>query len=223
MSKRKQVEQLILSTLDKIDVGSSKDNTTYYRELFAKMTDKQFDDFMVKLRDKKITLSMIIPNGGAVKVDVENNFKIAREFGYEFIDHLKFVDVPNYGTYITPVKYLTMMLPIRRAAQTLSKKISIPESDNKIDMLSGQVTGKSKSSKLTLPEIQILAGMGLKDSIRELVKLRGGDLGGKRAMNTYLIKTGEVSQSDVEPYTTGVKSVQVLKSYFKAIHIASTL
>jgi hypothetical protein len=65
--------------------------------------------------------------------------------------------------------------------------------------------------------------MGLKSSIRELVKLRGGDLGGKNAMNTMLIKTGEVSQQDVEPYTTGVKSVQVLKNYFKAIHIASTL
>lgn len=223
MSKRKRVEELILSTLDEIDVGSSKDNTLYYKNLFASMNDKQFDEFMIKLRDNKITLSMIIPNGGAVKVDVENNFKIARKFNYEFIDHLKFTNVPEIGDYITPIKYLTMILPIRRAAQTLSKKISIPESDNKIDMLSGQVTGKSKSSKLTLPEIQILAGMGLKSSIRELVKLRGGDLGGKNAMNTMLIKTGEVSQQDVEPYTTGVKSVQVLKNYFKAIHIASTL
>lgn len=223
MSKRKATENLLLTTLDEIDVGSSKDNTKYYRDLFSRFNDKQFDDFMCKLRDNKITLSMIIPNGGEVKVDVENNFRIARKFNYEFVDHIKFKDVPEIGDYITPVKYLTMILPIRRAAQTLSKKISIPESDNKIDMLSGQVTGKSKSSKLTLPEIQILAGMGLKSSIRELVKLRGGDLGGKNAMNTMLMKTGEASQADIEPYTTGVKSVEVLKNYFKAIHIASTL
>ena len=111
MSKRKRVEELILTTLDEIDVGSSKDNTAYYKTLFASMNDKQFDEFMIKLRDNKITLSMIIHNGGAVKVDVENNFKIARKFNYEFIDHLKFTNVPEIGDYITPIKYLTMILP----------------------------------------------------------------------------------------------------------------
>ncbi len=223
MSKRKEAEQIILSYIDRIDVSSAKHNTEYYTNLFKSMTDQQFDKFMQGLRDKKITLSMIIPNGGDVKVDVKNNFKLAKELGYEFVDHLRFKDVPELGTYITPVKYLTMILPVKRAAQTLSKKISIPESDNKIDMLSGQVTGKSKSSKITLPEIQILAGLGLKSSIRELVKIRGGDLGGKNAMNTMLIKTGEASQQEIEPYTTGVKSVEVLKNYFKSIHLASTL
>ena len=97
MSKRKRVEELILTTLDEIDVGSSKDNTAYYKTLFASMNDKQFDEFMIKLRDNKITLSMIIPNGGVVKVDVENNFSFKDHNIYDFnnVSVSEFVEKEN--------------------------------------------------------------------------------------------------------------------------------
>lgn len=222
MGSRKDSENFILSILDKIDLGSKR-NTQLYKDLFSKMTNDQFHRFMERLRDGEITLSMIIPNGGDVKVSVENNIKVAKELGHEFFQNLEFSNMPDLPDYITPNKYLTMLLPIRRAAQLLTKKISVPDSDRNIDMLSGQVTGKSKSSKLTLPEIQMLVGMGFKTSIRELIKLRGGDLGGLNAMNNMLFKTGKATQLGVEPYTTGVVSKKTLKNFLRASHIISTL
>lgn len=221
-TKRKEVESFILSYLDKIDIGNKK-NTELYRDLFNKMTNAEFDEFMVKLKNGTLTLSMIIPNGGDVKIDVENNIKIAKELGYDFFQQVKVSGQHNTPDYVTPNKYMTMILPIKRAAQLLSKKISIPDSDKNIDTLSGQVTGKSKASKLTMPEIQLLVGMGMKTSIRELLKIRGGDIQANNAMVSMLYKTGSAKQSTIEQYAGGVVSTQTLKAYLNAQHIKSTL
>ena len=221
--KRKKVEDFILTYSDKIDTGSKKENTTLYKNLFVKMTDPEFDNFMKGLRDKTITLSMIIPNGGDVKVSVENNFAIAKELGHDFFEHIKITGQEDLPDYITPIKHLTYILPIRRASQLLSKKISIPDSDRTIDVMTGQVTGKSEASKITMPEIQMLVGMGLYSSVRELLKIRGGDIQANNAMNAMLYKTGAASQAVVEQYASGVESSKTLKSYFNAIHINTTL
>ncbi len=222
MSKRKQVEEYILKYIGKIVTG--EENINLYKDLFKSMSDKEFDEFMYKLKDRQITLSIIVPNGYKnTKVSVENNFKVAKEIGYEFFQRIKVTGDPEIPDYITPNKYLVYKLPIKRAAQLLSKKISIPESDKKIDTLSGQVTGESKSSKLTLPELQILIGLGLKDSVKELMKIRGGDLGSTNAMTAMLYKQGMATQQNIEQYSTGVVSTKSLKAYLNSMHIRNTL
>lgn len=222
MSKRKQVEEYILKYIGKIVTG--EENINLYKDLFKSMSDKEFDEFMHKLKDKQITLSIIVPNGYKnTKVSVENNFKVAKEIGYDFFQRIKVTGDSDIPDYITPNKYLVYKLPIKRAAQLLSKKISIPESDKKIDTLSGQVTGESKSSKLTLPELQILIGLGLKDSVKELMKIRGGDLGSTNAMTAMLYKQGMATQQNIEQYSTGVVSTKSLKAYLNSMHIRNTL
>lgn len=221
--KRKKAEEFILTYIDKIDIGNKKENTLLYKNLFNKMSDVEFDNFMKGLKDKTITLSMIIPNGGNVKVSVENNFKIAKELGHDFFQNIKITGQLDIPDYITPNKHLTYILPVRRAAQLLSKKISIPESDKSIDTLSGQVTNKSKASKITMPEIQMLVGMGMHDSVRELLKIRGGDIQANNAMSNMLYKTGVASQVAIEPYASGVESTKTLKNFWLASHIKSTL
>jgi hypothetical protein len=222
MKNRKKAEEFILSYIDKIDLGEKR-NTKLYKDLFKGMSDNEFENFMSGLRNKTITLSMIVPNGGDVKITVENNFKIAKELGHEFFQNIRITGQVDLPDFITPIKHLTYILPIRRAAQLLSKKISIPESDKSIDMLTGQVTNKSKSSKITMPEIQMLIGMGLKDSVRELLKIRGGDIQANNAMNMMLYKQGSASQAAIEPYSSGVESTKTLKAYLNASHIKSTL
>ena len=116
-----------------------------------------------------------------------------------------------------------LKLPARRAAQMVSKKISIPSDNKSIDLLTGQVTGKSKGSKITNPELQVLLGLGLKDSVIELMKMRGGDVGEASAMNNLLYKQGLVTQSQAAEYSTSVSSKKTLKSYFNGMGIRSTL
>ena len=219
--KRKAVEDFILKYIKRIVTG--KENYELYELLFKSMTDKEFHKFMEDLRDKKATLSVIIPNGSNIKVDVKNNFKIAKELGYDFFQRVRVEATDDIPAYTTPNKYMVVKLPIRRAAQLLTKKISIPEDNKKIDTLTGQVTSASKGSKLTNPELQVLLGLGLKKSILELMKHRGGDLGSHNAMNSILFNTGTVTQDEINQYSTKVESTKTLKAYLQAMHIKSTL
>jgi len=221
MSNRTKTEEFILKYVDKIAPGGA--NKTLYSDLFKSMSDKEFDTFMKNLRDNKITLSVIIPNGSNIKVTVANNIKIGRELGYEFFQQLAVTGDKNLPPYLTPNKYLVMKLPIKRAAQLLSKKISIPKDNKSIDLTTGQVTGKSKGSKLTAPEIQMLTGMGMTASVRELLKYRGGDLGSLNAMNLALYRNGSVNSNTLEQYATGVVATKTLKNYWRASHIKSNI
>jgi len=225
--KRKDVQDFILKYVNKIAPGGY--NQELYEDLFNKMSDKQFKEFMLKLKNKELTISIIAPVSGSVKLDTKRNFKIGRELGHEFFQPLVIGPKGNKadGTYIpkfkTPLKYLVFDLPIRRTAQLLMKGISVGTDNNVIDLTTGQVTGDSKSSKLTKPELELLVGMGLNKSILELMKIRGGDLGSARAADASIARTGMVSQDAIEPYATGVVSTKTLNTMFNAAHLTTTL
>lgn len=220
--KRRQVEDYILKYISKIVSGDY--NTKLYRDLFNSMSDKEFDEYMVKLKNKEITLSVIIPNGSKeITTDINNNIKIGKELGFDFFQPLHFGKDGDLPAYTTPNKYMVMKLPIKRAAQLLDKKISIAKDSNEISSLTGQVSGESKASKLSGPEIQVLIGIGCNNSLVELLKIRGGDLGAGNAMEQMLIQSGHASQENVNRFSTGVKSTETLRNYFIGAHINSTL
>ena len=220
MKNRKKTEEYIIRYIDKI---AGKDNKKLYQDMFKSMSDKDFKIFMDNLKKNKVTLSVIDPNTRKSTLSVENNYKVAKELGYDFFQRLTISDKDGIPDYKTPNKYLVMSLPIRRASQLLTKKISIPSDDKSIDLTTGTVTGKSRGSKTTMPELQILAGMGLNESVKELTKYRGGDLGAKHAMSALLMKQGSISQDVLDRYSTGVVSTKTLASYWNASHIRNNV
>lgn len=219
--KRKQVQELILKYIGKIIDG--KENIELYENLFNSMNDNDFDKFMQDIRDKKKHLAVVIPNDGKVRVSVENNLKIGKELGHEFFTKIKVTGHSEYPDHILPIKFLSYFLPIRRAQQLLSKKISTPEHNMTIDSITGQVAGKSKAGSITFPEQQILLSMDMKQSALELAKIRGGDQGAAKALNDKLFKDGKATQAEVNQFSTTVGSTTALKNYLLAMGIRSTL
>jgi hypothetical protein len=76
---------------------------------------------------------------------------------------------------------------------------------------------------MSFPEIQILAARGLDETTAELISTRGGDQGAFKAFNTSIERTGGVSLKAIEPYSTGVRSKQSLKTYLVGAHLKNTL
>jgi len=220
--KRKETEAYILKYIDELIIGGSE-VTDLYRNLFKSMNDKEFDIFMQNLRSGKTTLSVIIPNGGKLNIDMNNNFKIAKKLGFSFFEKVKITGDKEIGDYVTPIEFLVLKLPVRRAAQLLMKKISIPEDTKSIDVGSGQVTGKSRGARMTLPEIQILTGLGMDKSISEILTVRGGDMGAGNAEEQLLYKQGSATLEQIEQYKTGVVSKKTLNAYFNAMMFKTTL
>jgi hypothetical protein len=217
---RKAFEAEVIKWVAKI---AGEDNKKLYEDLFSGMDDKEFDQFVLDLETGKKKLAVISPNFSKNKISVEKNLKVAKELGYDFFKRVWIPAKNGVPAYLTPMKYMVVTLPIRRQAQLLDKKISIPEDNNSVDNMTGQPTGKSKGSKVSYPEVQVLAAMNMEHSLHELMKFRGGDAKGFNAMNTIISRTGEVSQKHIEPYSGVVKSTHSLKVMLTGMHLKNTL
>ncbi|EKD22608.1 MAG: Virion structural protein [uncultured bacterium] len=221
---RKKAEDFIISYIEKLLPKSG--NREIYFELFASMSDKQFDDFMKALEDGTKRLAIIAPNLADSKLSINNNLAIADELGHNFFERIWMVDSNSSGDvppYLSPLPYLIVDLPLRRQAQLLVKKVSIPENNRSIDDFTGQPTGASKGSKISYPEIQILSAINLEESLVELLKVRGGDLGSFDAANDSISKTGGFSLKAIEHLGTGVISTQTLHTLLTAMHLKNSL
>jgi hypothetical protein len=104
-----------------------------------------------------------------------------------------------------------------------TKKISIAEDNNSVDDYSGQPTGKSQGSKLSYPELQILAAMGLDANITEMMKFRGGDTKAFDAQNRQISETGTTSQESIMHLGGHVASKQTFSTMLTCMHIDNTL
>lgn len=218
---RKAAEAVILKYIEKLLPGSP--NTQLYKDLFATMSDKQFDEFMKGIEEGSIRLAVIAPNFSEYKLTKENNLALAKELGHEFFQRIWIDPGNDIPPYLSPIKYLVVDLVLRRQAQLLVKKISIPEDNKSVDDFTGQPTGKSKGSKISYPETQILAALNLDANLTEMLKLRGGDVKGFDAMNTVISQTGGVSQKAIEHLGTQVKSTKTLSTLLTCMHLKNTL
>jgi hypothetical protein len=186
------------------------------------MSDSEFEDWVKGLEQCTQQVSVIVPNFSKHQIDVDRNFDVAAKWGHDYFQRIWMMG-PDGSYYLTPKKYLVYDLPLRRQAQHLIKKISIPEDNKSVDDLTGQPTGKSKGSKLSYPQLQVMAALGLDHSITELMKVRGGDIKAFNASNTIIAKTGTVSQAEIEPYAGGVESTKTLSAILVAMHLSNTL
>lgn len=220
-TNRKKAEEFILEFCQNIEPTGY--NEGKYKTIFKNMSDKDFDTYMENIRKEKSYLVIFKPMYKAKGITIENNLKVGKKYGLEFFEHLIISNQKDTPDYKTPIKYLVIDLPFRRQSQNLVKKISVPEDNKTIDELTYQPTSNSKGAKISYPELQVLTGMGLDNSITELIKFRGGDRGGFNAYNAMFLRYGSVNLKTLNNYSTGVESTKTLKTYLLSAHINNTI
>jgi len=217
MAKRKDVEKFIINWIYKIT--NSKYNVELYEDFFKGLNNKEFEDFLTKLGKNEMILNIIVPHDGDAKINLRKNIDVlAKELGYSFHQHLYIKPDDDSPVYKSKYPYLILTMPIRRVKQTIEKGISVADNDTRVDSLTGQPTGDSRTSKLSYPELQLLVGMGIQDAAIELLKYRGGDPGAYYAIRNSLLKYGKVSKKLVDAYADGVISTATLKALFNGMH-----
>lgn len=206
-----------------------------YRKTIEGMSAEELEGFIQALENgvqdfpnqnqPSTTISLIVPNmgKGSGRLNIDRNLKLAEKMGHSFHEQCWLTNPVTGQTYLTNRRYMTLLLPIRRQAQTLDAKISVAENDHQIDELTGQVTGDSKGSSVSYPEIQMLESQGLRNSMLELLKPRGGDELAWRLMKHRLIETGEFSLSELDNIDSEAKVNQTFRYLLNAMHIRTTL
>ncbi|MOA25835.1 hypothetical protein D3C78_1465840 [compost metagenome] len=114
-------------------------------------------------------------------------------------------------------------MTVRRQAQTLTKKSSIPENARHVDELSGQVTGKSKGSKISFPEVQSQLAQGLEQTLIEEIKVRGGDRTSQLEYDRQLIENGEVSVEEVTSHGSLTSSTSTMAILYRGMMLDNNL
>lgn len=198
-------------------------NKAIYENRFKEMSDDEFDVWIQRMERKEIRLSIIAPNQMPYKLDLERNLKLGKEWGHEFYQRIYRQDSPDGPVYLTNERYLVMDIQLRPQAQMIEKKMRIPRGNNSIDDLTGQPTGVSKGSKISYPEMQVLAALNLPRSITETMKYRGGDIKGFNAMNAAIDRTGAVSLDAIEHLAGEVESTKTLATILNCMHLQNTL
>lgn len=219
---RQAAEAEIIDVIESILPGSQ--NTQIYQNIMKVMPDNEFDQWMNDLDSGARYLAIIAPEKGIPALSVKRNLALADKWGHNFFERV-WMDPQNGGpSYLSNDPYFICDLPLKRQAQFLIKKISIPEDNRSIDTLTGQPTGKSKGSKISWPELQILAALGgFDETIAEFMKFRGGDLQGFNAMNDMIYRTGGASLAAIGTLGTKVKAVQSLSTLLTSMHLTDTL
>lgn len=222
MNKRQEATDILLNFVDMIMPGS--ENRAILKASLESLDDEGFAKLMDDYLTGKDRPPIYVPNFSKFKLDTKRNFAIAKLLNHDFFERLWIgSEDPDTPTYLTPIKYMILELPVRRQAQMLIKGVSTSEHSRSVDQITGQVAGDSSAAKVSFPELQILRAMGMEQTVLELIKFRGGDLKGFDAMNTAIARDGEASLEAIAPFASGVESGRALKTLLTAMHISSTL
>lgn len=217
-TNRKGAEEFIIKFMT--DLDPSFRNRDIWKDIFKKMSDKDFGEYMSKIRAGERTLVLFAPLYKSAALTTENGLAVAEKYGIPMFESIVHTGHPSIPDHVNPIKSLLIDLNDRRQSQDWIKKVSVPADNKTVDQLTYQPTGASKGSKLSAPEIRILNAMKLPYTIEEMSRYRGGDKGGFRAMNAMADQVGSISLAKIAPYTTGVESTKSLKNYFFARLIA---
>lgn len=230
MGNRKAATEFILKNVALID-PDDKSNVELIKNRLDALSDTEFDQLMHEMQAPpaddpsrpQTVLPYYVPNLAKSKISVIRNIEVARAIGHEFFERLWITDAQSGETFLTPNKYIVIDLPLRRQAQLLIKKASIPTDHKSIDELSGQVTGESKGSKLSFPELQAQVSQGMDSTIIEEIKIRGGDEQAYKEFERQMIETGSATQASILGLGTKVKSTVTLSNLLKGMHLDNNL
>jgi len=217
MTNREQAELYILKLMSELD--STGFNTNRYTELFKSMNNQKFDEFMQLLKAGKTQLNVQLPNV-VTKITTNDVIALAKKRKVKIFEKIVFHDPHTKRKYVTKYPMLILNLPIRRLSQYLFHKISLPEGDQKVNPVSGQVIPPDKGAAISAIETQVLASKGLETTIVELIRVRSGDLNAYRSFKHQIEESGESKIADV-PMSPSPRSAIAAGRYLHAIGISS--
>lgn len=217
MSNRKAATKWFLDHLKSFNADSP--NVKLYEDYFKGLTDKDFNALMDKLASGEEVLPYYVSNLGKEKLQMDKILKLGDALGVDFFQRIWMIDPVSKVKYLSPHKYFIVDLPIRRQSQHLIKGKKVADHGKFTDSMTGQPSGVSRTSRISLPELMILESSGHHKAIEEMIKVRGGDVEAFRKAKRLSIDQGGYSLKTIEELGTRPTSTETLRSLLLAMHL----
>lgn len=216
--KRKQVESLIIKVFDIVD--KSGINTKYYKDLFEKMSDTQFLNWMKKEYPIRFQLRTGTTNPSMTDI----------------IEALKAINVPLTEKIYSPNLYrnsegkavasqdcTVMYLHLKKVQQFITHKNKWASSITNRDIKTGRLIGADKGALTSDREFESLASWGLTNTMEEFSNSRADDMEAKNYMYNQINSTGMFKLKDLPKTVDSQLSKNLMNTYLLAAHINSNL
>jgi len=216
--KRYVAEKKIIDFL--LDVDKSGFNANIYKELFEKMSDKEFDKFMRDILNDEETLCIEVdqnkPGEGYPTVNEIKN--LADKYNIQLEEYVYFPhknpEEPERPLR-TYSKVPIIMVTIRRLQQIADNQNAASNDTSVVNLLTGQVTGKSKAAAISNMETISLLSINNLNSIKEFLGPRSDDPVAKAQMLENINLTGKFYLKDVTTRFDNKQSIKTLISFFR--------
>lgn len=189
--QREKVEATIYNFMDKLD--TSKTNTEYYKNLFAKMSDKEFEEMF----QKEFPLLfhhkpwVVEPTMGDIKKALDTiNVPMTEKVS---MPHIHVKDGKPFSTHKTMVLYIHH----KCMQQFGSKKNAMSTDISKRDQRTGLLVDYDKNGKTSDREMESIAVMGLDATLKELSRPRADAMESKAVMYNIIGTKGTVRMDEV--------------------------
>jgi len=222
-STRKAMEEKIYSVFSAMDKTGA--NTKKYKELFSKMSDKEFEQYMVNMfNDHRLFLTLDMQTYKN-EPDMETLEKAGKILGVSLYERVCYPHMstdpehPFVTRYEVPVGYIHL----KRLQQMKRKKNSTSTNINSRDAKTGQVTGKDKNSRSSDAENYGMIAYGAKEAAKEFLSFRADDMTMKTEAYAQIQKNGFVDMADLTDRLENKKTLNTLNTYLICMGLMSDL
>lgn len=217
--QRKEAEMLIYKVMDTLD--PTEQNSNWYKQKFAKMNDKDFEDFFKQDWPIKFQMKLF-----EIEPTMERITKA-----------LKFLNVPLMEDLYMPFLYkdkngnpvktnypaLVIYCPIKKMKQFISKKNSMSIDIDDRNPKTGRLINRDKNGNTSDREMECLAVMSSDATIRELATFRADSMDAKNQMYSLINDKGVISLKDVDIKKQDSLARNTLNVYLMGAHINTNL
>ena len=216
--QREKIEALVYKTMDALDKTGS--NTQYYREIFSKISDSQFDKLIRSRLPFRFQTDVF--NVEPEMSDVFDAFKVLKKPLMEKVK-LPYLHKDADGNPVESKECLVIYINIKRLKQMRAKKTNTAIAIGKRDMKTGRLLGEDKGGLESNKEFEGTSALGLKYTTIENARVKADAMGAKTdAYNTINVK-GEISYDDIDSLKTDSLAKNTLNVFLLGANLHSNL
>lgn len=217
-AKRQQAEELIYKVMDTLDKEGY--NSSYYKSLFAKMSDMEFFNFCKRnLPFRFHTKPFVIE---PKMYDIEDALKV---LGVPLLEKvaLPYLYVDKEGNPVWSKECMVIYIHVKKMKQFITKKNSTPTGIDNRDMKSGLLVSFDKGGKTSDREMESLAVMGLDNTMEEMSTYRADYMDAKSAAYQTISTLGTLSRDDISISEDDSISKNTLNAYMVSSLITTNI
>ena len=207
-AKRKEAEELIYNIMDIMDKTGI--NSSYYKEKFNKMSDKEFQDWAAKPLPIRFHVKPF-----TIEPSMSDIEEALNELGTPLLEKvaLPYLYVNENGEPVWSKEAMVVYIHIKKMKQFITKKNSTPLSIENRDMKSGLLVSHDKGGKTSDREMDSLVVMGMDETMKEMSTYRADYMDAKSIAYQTITTTGTLSQRDVPISNKDSLSKNLLNAY----------